>query len=129
MTNKERFNGQEISKIIPEISLKRKYLQQIISGKKSTEGRINSGPFKNIKEGDRIKFFNDGGRYISALCEISGVEKYSGFQEMLEGEGYQTMIPDANSLKEAVGIYDGIPNYSERAREKGVVALKLKVIK
>ena len=71
MTNKERFNNQEMQKVIPEINMKRKYLQQIISGEKTTEGRINSGPFKNVREGDKIKFFNDGGRYISALCEIS----------------------------------------------------------
>ncbi|HPT66374.1 MAG TPA: ASCH domain-containing protein [Candidatus Woesebacteria bacterium] len=129
MTNKERFNNQEMQKIIPEINMKRKYLQQIISGEKTTEGRINSGPFKNVQEGDKIKFFNDGGRYISALCEIRGVQKYPGFQEMLEGEGYQTMIPDAVSLREAVSVYNGIPTYPERAREKGVVALRLKVIR
>lgn len=127
--NKERLSNQEFQKKVPEIKMKRKYLQQIISGEKTTEGRINSGLFKNVQEGDKIKFFNDGGRYISALCEISGVQKYTGFQEMLESEGYQAMIPDAISLREAVDIYNGIPTYPERAREKGVVALKLKVIK
>ena len=129
MSNKETFNDKEAKRINIEINMKRKYLQQIISGEKTTEGRINSGPFKNVQEGDKIKFFNDSGRYISALCEICGVKKYTGFQEMLVGEGYQTMVPDARSLNEAVGIYNGIPTYPERAREKGVVALKLKVIK
>ncbi len=129
MTSKERFTNQETQKTIPEVTTKRKYLQQIISGEKTAEGRINSGPFKNVQQGDKIIFFNDGDRYISALCEILEVQKYPGFQEMLEGEGYQTMIPDAHSLREAVDVYNRIPTYPERARENGVVALKLKVIK
>jgi len=109
--------------------MKRKYLKQVISGEKTTEGRIHSGPFKNVQQGDRIRFFNDGGPYISALCEISEVNEYKTFREMLEGEGYSTMIPDARSLNEAVSIYNRIPSYPERAEENGVVALKLRVIK
>lgn len=129
MSNKETFNNREIQKIIPEINMKRKYLKQIISGEKTIEGRINSGPFRNLHQGDRIKFFNDSGVYISALCEVGEVHKYKGFQEMLEKENYRTMVPDAGSLNEAVNIYNGIPTYPERAKEKGVVALRLKVIR
>jgi ASC-1-like (ASCH) protein len=129
MSNKERFNSREIQKRTLEFNMKRKYLKQIISGEKTKEGRINSGPFKKVYQGDKIKFFNDSSPYISALCEISEVNKYEGFREMLEKENYKTMVPNVDSLNEAVSMYNRISTYPERARKNGVVSLSLKVIK
>ena len=127
--NKEIIFNSERQKPIPELSLKRKYINAIKLGEKTTEGRINSGFFRNINQGDRIKFFNENKPYISVVCEIKEINKYKGFREMLEKEGYSTMVPDVKSLDEAVRVYDNIPNYTERAKEKGVLALKLRVVR
>lgn len=127
--NKEIEIKYERQKRIPELSMKRKYLNLINSREKTTEGRIDSGFFKHLHEGDKIKFFNDSKPYISVLCEIDKINKYKDFKEMLQSEGYSTMIPDAKSLNEAVDIYNRIPSYPEKANKNGVLALKLKVIK
>jgi ASC-1-like (ASCH) protein len=113
---------------IPEFTLRRQYIELIKSGKKTTEGRINSGGFKHLIEGDKVKFFDGKEPEINVLCEILGIGKYASFSEMLTKEGFQTMIPDARSLDEAVGIYNRIPTYPERARKNGVLALRLKVV-
>ena len=47
---------------------------------------------------------------------------------MLEREGVNKMIPEAESLNEAVGIYNRIPSYPEKAKRNGVIALRIKVL-
>lgn len=112
--------------VIPEFTLRRKYIELIKSGDKTTEGRINSGGFRRLKEGDKVRFFDGREPEFSVLCEILGIGRYRSFREMLEREGFESMIPDAKSLGEAVGIYNRIPSYPDRARKNGVLALRIK---
>ncbi|MEI8067512.1 MAG: ASCH domain-containing protein [Candidatus Shapirobacteria bacterium] len=127
--SKETGIRHENQRRIPELSMKRKYLNLINSGEKTKEGRVDSSFFKRLNPGDKIKFFNDSNPYISVICEISEINRYKSFKEMLENEDYSTMIPDAKSLNQAVDVYNNIPTYPERAKENGVLALKLRVIK
>lgn len=113
---------------IPEFTLRRKYIELIKSGEKTTEGRINSGGLKRLNEGDLVKFFDGKEPEFNVLCEITGIGRYKGFREMLEKEGFTTMIPDAKSINEAVNIYNRIPSYPERANRNGVLALRIKVV-
>jgi len=113
---------------IPEFTLQRKYIDLIKSGKKTVEGRINSGGFKNFKVGDRVKFFDGKHPDYYVICEIVGIGRYMGFRQMLEAEGVTKMIPEAESLNEAVSIYNRIPSYPERAKRNGVISLRIKVI-
>lgn len=112
---------------IPEFTLHRKYIDLIKSGKKTVEGRINSGGFKNFKVGDKVKFFDGKNPNFFVVCVITGIGKYATFREMLEREGVNKMIPEAESLNEAEGIYNRIPSYPERAKRNGVLALRIKV--
>jgi len=105
-----------------EATLKNPYVGQIRSGAKTIEGRINSGMFRPVKKGDSIRFFNQSS---DVTCLVSRVSRYPSFKAMLEKEGYKKCLPAARSLEQAVGEYDRIPSYPERARKNGVLALEL----
>ena len=121
-------HSTEMASEIPEFTLRRRYIELIKSGEKTTEGRINSGGFRKLNEGDRVIFFDGKEQSVNVLCEIIGIGRYKSFTEMLAKEGFKTMIPDAKSLDEAVSIYNRIPSYPERAKKNGVLALRIKVV-
>lgn len=125
--DKPRFEQNEQPQI-PEFTLQRKYIELIKSGRKTVEGRINSGGFRNFKVGDQVRFFDGKNPDFDVICEVVGMGRYAGFKQMLEAEGVPRMIPDAESLNEAVAIYNRIPSYTERAKRNGVIALRIKVI-
>ena len=112
-----------------EFTLMPKYLELIRSGKKTSEGRINSGAFRDMKAGDKIKFFDKKQPSRAVYCEVIGNKKYKSFEEMLEGEGVENMLPGCESLEAGVKIYERIPGYTERCEEKGCVAIQIKVIR
>lgn len=120
---------QENKSEIRQFTLQRKYIEFIKSRRKTAEGRINSGGFSRLNEGDKIRFFDGRDPDYGIVCEINGIARYKGFREMLEAEGFSTMIPDVESLEEAVNIYNKIPSYTERAKRNGVLALRISVIK
>jgi ASC-1-like (ASCH) protein len=111
-----------------EATLKKIYVDMIKRGTKTIEGRINSGMFSNLREGQLARFFYSGRDSGEVTCEITKVNKYRSFEEMLTTEGYQPCLPDARSLQDAITTYDRIPTFTERARRSGVVAIHLKKI-
>ncbi|MCB9092546.1 MAG: GNAT family N-acetyltransferase [Halobacteriovoraceae bacterium] len=108
-----------------ELTLRKKYIHQIKSGRKTIEGRINSGIVLRYRSGDQIRFFYQQDPSDDALCDITDIRKYGSFREMLQQEGYQKCLTDVRSLEEAVRVYDQIPGYAERAAKFGVVAIQL----
>lgn len=108
-----------------EVTLKRPFITQIRSGKKTIEGRINSGMFRRFRQGDTVRFFSgaDGVR-----CEITAIRSYRSFGDMLQAEGYQRCLPYERSLQDAINVYDRIPNYPQRAAQSGVLAIELRVL-
>lgn len=104
------------------ITLKDLYIRQILSGKKTVEGRIFSGMFKNINTGRILEFFSSNS---SVRCEVKGVRVYPSFSAMLEKEGYQNCVNEARSFDEALHIYESISGYKDRARQFGVVAIHI----
>lgn len=108
------------------IPLKMIYLRPIIDGRKTIEGRINNGPFQKLKEGNFIRFFCQN---TEAYCQVTKVNKYSSFAEMLQQEGVKPCLPDVNSLQEGIRIYDAIPGYAEKANRCGVLAIHIRVLR
>jgi ASC-1-like (ASCH) protein len=106
------------------VTLKEPYVSLIRSGEKTIEGRIRSGMFYGVKIGDRFRFFSHMG---DVYCRVTQVKHYASFLEMLVKEGFKKCIPQVHSLEAAVGIYDKIPGYTERAKAAGVLALHLSV--
>jgi ASC-1-like (ASCH) protein len=112
-----------------ELTLRKKYIHQIKSGQKTIEGRINSGIVLSYKPGDQIRFFYQQDPSDDVLCDITAIQKYESFRELLRQEGYRKCLTDVRSLEEAVKVYDQIPGYAERAAKFGVVAIHLNLKK
>ncbi|CAE7536471.1 unnamed protein product [Symbiodinium natans] len=105
-----------------ELPIMRKYLEQIRRGQKTVEGRINSGQFRRYREGDMVTFINQNQR---VPCRITGIQVYWSFKEMLEGEGVGNCLADVSDVDVGVDIYHRIPSFEQRARQSGILAIRL----
>lgn len=111
-----------------EFTLQKKYLDFIKQGKKTVEGRINSGLFQQVKKGDRIKFFNNKNPKEFVICEVVFINEYPTFKEMLTGESVELMLPNCDNIESGVAIYENIPTYQERCKKHGCIAIGVKVL-
>ncbi len=111
-----------------EATLKKIYVDMIKRGTKTIEGRIHSGMFSNLQIGQFIRFFHTGRESGEVVCQITNLNTYNSFKEMLETEGYKPCLPEAPSLERAISTYHSIPSFTERAARSGVVAIHLKKI-
>lgn len=109
-------------------TIPQEYLEQIKDQKKTVEGRIYEGIFRNLREGSKIKFIATNSSNKSVLCKILSTKRYNNFREMLQVEGFRNCFPTACSLERAVNIYNGIPKYSHQVPIYGAVAIRIQVI-
>lgn len=96
------------------------YLSFILNGQKIIEGRLNNGKFKNLKIGDILLIGPKEEKFY-----IEKISIYESFKDMLSKEGIHNVVPDKNSIEEAVEVYY---NFYTREQEKefGVLAIKIK---
>lgn len=102
------------------------FIHPIRAGLKAIEGRIHSGNPATFKVGDKIRFLCPPNETDDVVCTITKIEPFLNFKEMLEKSDFKKCIPSANTLEEALAVYDSIPGYKERAKEHGVLAIHLK---
>jgi ASC-1-like (ASCH) protein len=114
---------------IKECTLKKQYIQMIQQGRKTVEGRINSGMFKGYKKYDKVRFFYPQDPQDDVTCEIEDAVPYKSFDEMLRAEGVGCCIPGLYTVAEGVQAYHRIPGYEQKAKQYGVVAFRLKVVR
>ncbi len=95
------------------MNLQQKYYDFIASGSKVFEGRLGIGKDKNLKIGDII-VFND-----SLRVRITSIHIFSSYEDAMRVLDFKKLIPDAESIDEAVEVYEEF--YSEkRQMEFGV---------
>ena len=98
---------------------KQKYLNYILEGKKPLEGRVGYDNIRRLKVGDYVRL---NGQYE---VQIMNIRKYSTFEEALNKENYKLLIPDANSIEEAVKEYNNLyPLWKQK--EFGVYIFEIK---
>lgn len=107
--------------------IKQPYFDLIKNGRKTVEGRINTGMFRNLKTGEFLKFTNRDrhGNTDEVICEITKINKYVSFFEMLNTEGVAACLPDISSVEQGVHVYDSIPGFPQRAKQFGVLAIHI----
>lgn len=109
---------------IHKVTLKGKYLNQILDGSKTIEGRVNSPMFQNMRTGDKINFFNSWG---AVTCLITNIIKYGSFAQMIEKENHKKVLSDISSKGKAIQVYNNIPGYEKKAKRwGGVLAIHIK---
>ena len=70
--------------------------RNIMERRKTIEGRLYKGVFKNLKNGDDINFCN-GDEMIKA--KVININKYDSFRNMLTKEEIYKILPDVQGYR------------------------------
>ena len=119
---------QELTKIdgtpAHVLRIQNTYLWHIKEGRKTVEGRLAVGIFKQIIPKAIIRF-ECGPNHVDA--RVLQVTKYKSFQAMLENEGLTNCLPDCANIRAGIQIYHSFPNYAKLEQTTGVIALQITI--
>ena len=110
------------------------YLDDIIAGRKTIEGRLNRGKFADFKVGDLVSLRRDyrndqgvlqDGEPGAALVKVVAIRKYESFSELTTAEDYKKVIPKATSVQQAADEYNKFYSAEDQAKY-GVLATEVK---
>ena len=111
-------------------------LDDIIAGRKTIEGRLNRGKFAEYSVGDIVILRRDyrdakgvlhDGEPHAAQVRVVAIRHYETFIDMVESENYKSVIPSANSAKEAATIYDDYYSIGDQ-NKYGVLAIEVEYV-
>ncbi|EFJ11351.1 hypothetical protein SELMODRAFT_126335, partial [Selaginella moellendorffii] len=91
-----------------------RFLSQLRDGSKIVEGRCATGFYSRCGSNILLMF-------ICLYPLLQDVRAYESFQNMLETEGLENVLPGIESVEEGIGIYRGF--YSRETEALGVLAL------
>jgi len=111
-----------------EMKVEGSYLNMIREGRKTVEGRIHEGRFKEVLEGDYLEFF-EREEDERVKCRVVRVGVYASFEALLTKEGVENCLPSVSTVTEGVEVYRGFPGYSEKEKTVGVVGFHLNCLK
>lgn len=100
--------------------VKPRFLNQIISGKKNLEVRIGYDTINKIQKGERINLEN---HLDSHVVQVRDIRRYKTFEEMLNVEPYNRIVPDSKSAQDVLSLLKQI--YGPEKEKLGVVVLEL----
>lgn len=112
------------------------WLDEIIAGRKTIEGRLNKGKFAQYCVGDTVSlrrdYRNEAGELIdgepdAARVEIIAIRRYASFLEMITAEGIKNVLPGYETAEAGAKEYEHY--YSKEDQKKyGVLAIGVKVV-
>lgn len=111
-------------------------LDDIIAGRKTIEGRLKRGKFAEYRAGDIIKLRRDirdengmlhDGESDAARVEVVAIREYPDFLTLCRSEGYERVIPSAESAEMAADEYDKFYS-AENQATYGVLAIEVAII-
>lgn len=105
------------------LPIKQPYFDWIRDGKKTVEGRINTGIAKRIQVGDILMFTSGRVSSLTLSTRVTKIESFRTFPEMLESIGVPNCLPDYRTVDSAVKLYRSLPGYADKERAFGVLAL------
>lgn len=118
------------NKLLPRycttLPLKMNYLKMILDGRKTVEGRVNTGLPARTRVNDTILFFSGD---VCCLTQVVEKRQFPTFRAMLDHYGITTCLPDfTGDLTAAEKLYRSFPGYAQKERDFGVLGLKLRVM-
>ena len=111
-------------------------LDAIVDGRKTIEGRLKKGKFADYRMGDIVKLRRDyrdergvlnDGEPGAARVEIIAIREYPTFLAMVRAEGFEKVIPGADSAEAAAAVYDTYYSAEDQARY-GVLGIEVKPV-
>lgn len=106
-------------------TLKKQYIHAIASGKKTHEGRVNTGFFEKYQPGRTVVWCAGN---ESLKTRITSRKVFPSFDSMLREIGFKAFVPEARSHEEAKRLYDNIPGYAEKVQRCGALALGVELL-
>lgn len=97
-----------------ELRLKKKYFDEIASGRKTIEGRLMRGKICKLKQGDALTFINDNDKIETIITKIA---LYKDFKTGLEHNDLSKVLPGITSVRDGVRIYQEI--YGDEDKQYG----------
>lgn len=94
------------------------------NGQKPIEGRIYDDSRKKYNINDTLVIHSKHGETITKT--ITGLVRFKTFEEGMKMINYKLLIPNANSMEEALYVYYSIPGYKEKQYIDGVLFIFLK---
>ncbi len=115
-----------LPKFTQQMPLKQVYLEFMLDGRKTVEGRINTGIPARVRVNDHMLFFaND----TCCLVKITDKRSFPTFRQMLQHSGIKTCLPDFNgNLDAAERLYRSFPGYAEKEAKFGVLGLTVELV-
>ena len=116
------------------VKLFRKHLSEpwfslIMIDSKTIEGRLNQGDWAEMREGDKIDFYNeDFGLKRGYRAIIISKKVYPSFEIYLQTEGLHKTLPYIEKFEDGLKLYRLFYKLEEEMKS-GVIALELKVLK
>ena len=107
-----------------DIKIDEKWFYLIQSGKKTVEGRLNRGVYKELKQGNYIRFVCNGGATCDAT--IVDIRHYKSFEEYLVNETLNNTLPSVETFEQGLAIYHQFYTREDVAKF-GVLAIEIKI--
>lgn len=99
----------------------------IRDGKKTREGRLNGGDFRQMVEGDVIEFYNnDSGPLEAFEVEIIGKRMYDTVRQFLLSE-LSNALPGVDDVEQGIKVYRQFFTAEAESRY-GVVSIEVRVL-
>ena len=119
---------KEVLKMIYEMKLQPKYYNFMLNGTKRIEIRLNDEKRKNIKRGDKIKFYKEPNLEESFLTEVVEVLRFHSFREMVDNLKIEELADKKFTKKELINTLEKY--YSkDKQKEYGVLGIRIKLLK
>ena len=108
-------------------------LDDIIAGRKTIEGRLNKGKFADYRIGDLVWLRRDyrdedgilyDGEPRACLVKIVDIRQYASFLDLARTEDFKTVIPYAETPKQAADEYNKFYSSEDQAKY-GVLAIQI----
>ncbi len=118
-----------------EIGIKDSFVDDILSGAKTIEGRLGKPKFLKIREGDILSIRRDiyqDGKIVksyndAARIYVQEVLCFESFEEMFSALDHESTIPSAKNTEDAIEAYRKFYS-AEDESEFGVVAILFELV-
>lgn len=105
-------------------TVRRRWFDLIVSGRKVVEGRIKCGFWESVAAGTVFELESEG---QVQLLRVAVVKPYPSFRELLEKETLARVLPGVSDVDEGEAIYrEFYP--AELEAEHGVVAVEVALV-